>query len=208
MKLFHLALASLLVVVSVHAAPNSNASPTVAPSPTTTCFQPPTDTNSANWSSDTYIEQHMIIPPAATPIFWMGRIPNTTQSVLSKAEKCATTQSGVTIGMVMCQNGFIGPPPPSQDQSAEAERWNHLVSHFFAHYASGVAWTIAGNFTSTSDYLADEFPELVKNPNVGAVLGIHPDTCLPFCYWYCPRDSKDMDCEVGICFFHRVMLLN
>ena len=206
MKFLHLALASLLGVISVHAAPNSNVSPTVAPSSTTTCFQPPTDTNSANWSSDTYIEQHMIIPPTATSIFWMGRIPNTTQSVLSKAENCATTQGGVTLGMVMCQNDFVGPPP--QDQSVEAERWNHLISHFYAHYARGVAWTIAGNFTSTTGYLVDELPELVKNPNIGAVLGIHPDTCRPFCYWYCPRDSKDMDCKAGICFHRVILLLN
>ena len=196
MKLSNLALASLLAVVSVYAAPSLNASPTVNPAPTTTCdFQPPTNSDPTQWSSDTYIEQHMIIPPSTTPIFWMGRDPNTQKSVLLLAENCALANDGVTIGMVMCENGFVGPPPPSATQSPEAERWNHLVSHYFAHYATGVAWTIAGNFTSTSDYLIDEFPELAKNPNV-AVLGIDPYTCEPFCYWSCPAGTPDMDCKV------------
>lgn len=207
MKLLNLVLASILAVVSeVHAAPN--ASPTVNPSPTaTTCFQPTTDTDHTKWSSDEYIKENMIIPQDVTPIFWMGQDPITKKSVVSLAQDCATAHKGVTIGMVMCQNGFVGPPPPSVDQSAEAERWNHLVSHYFAHYATGVAWTIAGNFTSTSDYLIDEFPELAKNPNV-AVLGIDPYTCKPFCYWSCPRGSLNADCDVRICSPGVIHLLN
>ena len=208
MKFLHLTLPSLLGVLFVYAAPNSNASPTVALTPTTTCFQPPTTTNSMKWSDNAYITKHMIIPPSSTPIFWMGRVPHSTQGVLPAAQACATAHHGVTIGMVMCQNGFLGPPPPSVDQSQEAETWNHLVSEVYAQHAKGVAWTIAGNFTATSDYLADEFPALVKNKEVTAVLGIHSDTCEPFCYWYCPRNSKDMDCDVGICFHGVILLLN
>ena len=148
----------------------------------------------------------MIIPPTATPIFWMGRVPGTKTSVLPSAENCAKTKGGVTIGMVMCQNGFVGPPPPHAGESPLAEEWNHRVSQVYAEHASGVAWTIAGNFTSTSDYLQDEYPALVKNPKVTAVLGIHPDTCEPYCFWYCPRDSQVPECEVGI-YFHSVIRL-
>ena len=212
MKFLHLqvALASLLGIVYVYAAPNSNDSPAVAtPSPTTICYQPPTSTDPSKWSSDAYIKKNMVMPTSVTSIFWMGRVPNSTDSVLLNAQDCARRMRGVTIGMVMCQNNFVGPPPPHEGDSPDAEKWNHYVSQVYAENTSGVAWTIAGNFTSTSDYLEDEFPALVKNPNVDAVLGINPYTCDPFCYWYCPRKSlsKVPQCKVRICF-HRIILLS
>ena len=94
MKFLHLrvALASLLGIVYVYAAPDL---PTVTtPSPATTpCFQPPTSTDPSKWSSNEYIDKNMIIPAASTAIFWMGRVPNTTESVLLKAQDCAITST-------------------------------------------------------------------------------------------------------------------
>ena len=201
MKFLHLqvALASLLGIVYVYASPNKNDSPTVtAPSPIATpCFQPNTSPDPSKWSTDEYIKNNMIIPTNSTPIFWMGHVPNSPDSVLLKAQDCAIKKGGVTIGMVMCQNNFVGPPPPHPGDPPAADIWNHFVSQVYANRTSGVAWTIAGNFTSTSDYLLDEFPTLVRN-NVTDVFGIHSDTCESFCYWYCPRGSAK--CKVGICF--------
>ena len=201
------ALASLLGIVYVYASPNLNDSPTVnAPSPIAPpCFQPNTSSDPSKWSTDEYIKDNMKIPTNSTPIFWMGHIPNfPATSVLSKAQDCATKNpsgaSGVTIGMVMCQNNFVGPPiPPPPSVAEAADRWNHFASLVYANRTSGVAWTIAGDFPSTSDYLLDQFPTLARN-NVTAVLGIHSDTCEPFCYWYCPRGSEVSKCKVGICF--------
>ncbi|KAF8232853.1 hypothetical protein L208DRAFT_1377514 [Tricholoma matsutake] len=206
MKFLHLALANLLGVVFVHAAPNLNPSPTVTldPSPTSICTQPPTSTKTTDWSNDTYIEQNMAIPLNSTAIFWMGRVPNSNQSVERYAVDCAKREGGVTIGMVMCQNGFTGPPlPPGRaDDPEAADKWNHRVSRVYAEKTKGVAWTIAGNFTSTSDYLADEFPALINNTEVKAVLGIDPETCTPSCYWYCPRNSGVAQCNtLKFCYF-------
>jgi hypothetical protein len=203
MKFLHLALASLLGVVFVHAAPNLNASPTVTllPSTTPTCTQLNTSTDVADWSSDEYIEKNMNISSTSTAIFWMGRVPNSNQSVEPYAVDCAKKKGGVTIGMVMCQNNFTGPGRPKQGDIEAADNWNHRVSWVYAEHTKGVAWTIAGNFTSTSDYLADEFPALIKNPNVHAVLGIDPETCTPSCYWYCPRNSTLHECMVSLNLF-------
>lgn len=202
MNFLHLALASLLGVV-VHAAPNLSASPTatIPLSTTPTCTQLHTSTNTADWSNNTYIDKHMIIPPTSTAIFWMGRVPNSNQSVEPYAVDCAMKKGGVTIGMVMCQNNFTGPAPPKAGDAEAADNWNHRVSRVYAEHAKGVAWTIAGNFTSTSDYLADEFPALIKNTGVHAVLGIDPETCAPTCFWHCPRNSTVPECKVSLNLF-------
>ena len=208
MKFIHLALASLLGVVLVHAAPNMNATPTVtlATSTTPTCTQLHTSTNTTEWSSNDYIEQNMKIPTTSTAIFWMGRVPDSSKSVEPYAVECAKKKGGVTIGMVMCQNNFTGPGPPQGGDAEAADIWNHRVSQVYANHTKGVAWTVAGNFTSTSDYLADEFPTLIKNPNVKAVLGIDPETCTPSCYWYCPRNSTVPECKASLIFFHGIVL--
>lgn len=229
MKILHLAIASLLGVVSDYADPNGvvfdyaastnlNASPTFNTPTSSTdpepCFQPRTDPDPKNWTNDTDIEK-MIIPQGKTPIFWMGHVPNSNASVIFSAQECAKRKNGVTIGMVMCQNNFVGPPPPSATQSPEAERWNHLVSRVYAQKTIGVAWTIAGNFTSTSDYLIDEFPALVENPEAAAVFGIHPndstiatkDQCEPFCYWHCAKNTTKL-CQVRTCFHGLILLSN
>jgi hypothetical protein len=145
----------------------------------------------------------MIMPPNSTAIFWMGRVPNSTQSVEPYAVDCAKKKGGVTIGMVMCQNNFTGPGRPKEGDAEAADNWNHRVSKVYAEHTKGVAWTVAGNFTSTSDYLADEFPALIKNPLVHAVLGIDPETCTPSCYWYCPRNSTSTvpECKVSLNLF-------
>jgi hypothetical protein len=130
----------------------------------------------------------------------MGRVPNSAQSVEPYAVDCALKTGGVTIGMVMCQNNFVGPGRPKQGDEEAADKWNHLVSRVFAEHTTGVAYTLAGNFTSTSDYLADEFPALIKNQKVKAVLGIDPQTCAPSCYWYCPRNNTVSECQVSNIF--------
>jgi len=142
----------------------------------------------------------MIIPPNSTAIFWMGRVPNSNQSVQAYAVDCAEKKGGVTLGMVMCQNNFTGPPPAQTGDTEAANNWNHRVSQVYASHTKGVAWTVAGNFTSTSDYLADEFPTLIKNPDVEAVLGINPETCTPSCYWYCQTPTVSA-CKVSLNLF-------
>jgi hypothetical protein len=142
----------------------------------------------------------MIMPDNTTAIFWMGHVPNSNQSVVAYAEDCANritnaSVTGVTIGMVMCRNNFTGPSRTPENRTA-ADIWNHKVSKRYAEKAKGVALTVVGNFTSTSDYLADEFPALIQNTNVTAVLGINAKTCKPSCYWYCSINAAA--CKVSL----------
>ncbi|TFK40462.1 hypothetical protein BDQ12DRAFT_721102 [Crucibulum laeve] len=173
----------------VHSPTKTTVTPTAA-SPTLaapTCTQPTLSANEASWSNRTFIEANLPNPLTPTPIFWSGTVG--TQSVVSIAERCSTTVSGATVGMMMCTNGRF--TMPNTTTPAANALWN-FASEVFANHTSGRAYTVLGTTVNPNGtWRQIELPALKRNTRVTSVIQLDRTTCGNECYWWCPNPARD-----------------
>lgn len=168
----------------------------VTPDVPATDYQPKLSDNSLKWNQTNEITSESIRPPGSstTSIFWNGRYK--CKSVRSIAESCTKKIPGaVTLGMLMAKDFVMPKNVTACDHSIEL--WDK-ASKVYAETTKGKAYSIFGESLLTSLFLTGEFPTLIKNKDVTALVSLDLKTCKEKCYWYCP-DTSHADCQV--CFF-------
>ena len=157
------------------------------------CTQPAISSNKSEYSSEHFILENLPDPINPTPVFWSGRLNGNGTALEVAAEKCAQNRTGATIGQLMCNS----PKTFTMPELNSDPLWTY-ASEVFAYYTGHKAYVVIGDAIVTSTWFNTEWPTLMENPKVEAVIGLYPNNCTDHCYWKCINNATE--CSVSFIF--------